>query len=45
MRLVLSQRHKDYEIRLLQAASGYECHSACNIGSDAILVQLLLRAD
>ena len=24
MRLVLSQRHKDYEIRLLQATSGYE---------------------
>jgi hypothetical protein len=24
MRLVLSQRHKDYEIRLLQAASSYE---------------------
>jgi hypothetical protein len=24
MRIVLSQRHKDYEIRLLQAASGYE---------------------
>jgi hypothetical protein len=24
MRLVLSQRHRDYEIRLLQAASSYE---------------------
>jgi hypothetical protein len=24
MRLVLSQHHKDYEFRLLQAASGYE---------------------